>query len=100
VGQAKETIMSYHTIEVEGTLRADGTLLLDEKPDLPPGRVRVRVLPLVPPPAETLVDYVLRTRKELYAAGSKSLNDEEVTAWIEELRADDSRIEEAYRPAE
>jgi hypothetical protein len=32
--------------------------------------------------------------------GSKSLNDDEVTAWIEELRADDDRIEEAYRHAE
>jgi hypothetical protein len=96
--------MSYGTIEVQGTLRADGTLLLDEKPNLPPGRVKVRVLPLAPalstPPGESLVDYILRTRKELQAAGSKSLNDDEVTAWIEELRADDNRIEEAYRQAE
>jgi hypothetical protein len=29
------------TIEMQGTLQADGTLVLDEKPSLPPGRVRV-----------------------------------------------------------
>jgi hypothetical protein len=30
-------------VTVEGTLQPDGTLVLDEKPDLPPGRVRVRM---------------------------------------------------------
>ncbi|MBI1918681.1 MAG: hypothetical protein HYS12_28640 [Planctomycetes bacterium] len=29
------------TVELEGTLQPDGSLLLDRKPDLPPGRVRV-----------------------------------------------------------
>lgn len=29
--------MSETRVELEGTLRADGTLELDEKPDLPPG---------------------------------------------------------------
>ena len=29
------------TVELEGTLRPDGSLLLDRKPDLPPGRVCV-----------------------------------------------------------
>jgi hypothetical protein len=32
--------MIANTVEVEGTLQADGQLILDEKPDLPPGRVR------------------------------------------------------------
>jgi hypothetical protein len=33
--------MIANTIQIEGTLRADGQLILDEKPALPPGRVRV-----------------------------------------------------------
>ena len=34
------------------------------------------------------------------AAGSHFMNDEEVTAWIEELRADDDRIEKVYQEIE
>jgi len=33
--------MIANTIEIEGTLQADGKLILDEKPAMPPGRVRV-----------------------------------------------------------
>ena len=33
--------MIANTIEIEGTLQADGKLILDEAPNLPPGRVRV-----------------------------------------------------------
>src|SRR5689334_25421426 len=33
--------MSANTIEMKGTLQADGKLILDKKPALPPGRVRV-----------------------------------------------------------
>ena len=33
--------MSLHEIVVEGTLKPDGTLELDQKPNLPPGRVQV-----------------------------------------------------------
>jgi hypothetical protein len=35
-------------IEIEGTLQADGRLILDEKPALPAGRVRVALQALVP----------------------------------------------------
>ncbi len=44
-----------------------------------------------------MVEFVRRARSELQAAGHRFLNDEEVTAWLEELRADDNRIEEIYR---
>lgn len=33
--------MSQTEIVIEGMLQANGTLVLDEKPNLPPGRVRV-----------------------------------------------------------
>jgi hypothetical protein len=89
-------------IETLGTVRPDGTLELDQKVTVPPGRIKVRLESVeVPvPPTETLVEFVDRTRCELAAAGHKFMNDEEVTAWIEELRADDDRIKEAYRQAE
>ncbi|MGH7225901.1 MAG: hypothetical protein ACRELF_22000, partial [Gemmataceae bacterium] len=67
------------------------------------GRVKVRVeqVPETPAkPAEGLVEFVERMRREMEAAGSHFMNDEEVSAWIEELRSEDDRIEEAYRQAE
>jgi hypothetical protein len=38
--------MSQTPILIQGTLRADGTVVPDEKPSLPPGRVQVVVQPL------------------------------------------------------
>jgi len=36
-------------VTLEGTLKSDGTLELDKKPDLAPGRVRVTVEPVSEP---------------------------------------------------
>ena len=95
--------MGEKQVEVGGTLRPDGSLVLDEKPNLPPGRVRV-VLQVVevptPPPQESWWDYLQRVRNEREKAGYPFMTEEEVTAWIEELRADDDRIEEVYRQIE
>jgi hypothetical protein len=43
-------VMSLTEVVIEGTLKPDGTLELDEKPSLPPGRVQVIVqsLPELP----------------------------------------------------
>ena len=38
--------MDLPEVVIEGTLKPDGTLELDQKPNLAPGRVRVTVLPL------------------------------------------------------
>jgi hypothetical protein len=40
-------MMIANAIEIEGTLQADGLLILDEKPAMPPGRVRVALRALV-----------------------------------------------------
>ena len=50
--------MIAKTIAIAGTLQADGQLILDEKPALPPGRVRVALQPLIegPSQAERLPD--------------------------------------------
>jgi len=50
--------MSTKAIEVQGTLREDGTLVLDDKPNLLPGRVKVTVEP-APDPTQTDVWHVL-----------------------------------------
>ena len=94
--------MAAAIVETSGIVRPDGTLELDHKLTVPPGRVKVRLEPVETPtaPTETLIEFVDRTRRELAAAGHKFMNDEEVTAWIEELRADDDRLEEIYRQAE
>jgi hypothetical protein len=83
--------MSLRDVVIEGTLKPDGTLVLDEKPSLPPGRVRVVVqtVPETPPPSETLVEFVQRSRRELEAAGSRFMNEQEVNAHIEWLREGD-----------
>jgi hypothetical protein len=47
--ERKGAKMSELSMEVEGTLHSDGTLELDEKPTLPPGRVKV-VLQTLPQP--------------------------------------------------
>jgi len=39
--------MIANALELHGTLQADGRLILDEKPPLPPGRVRVALQPLI-----------------------------------------------------
>jgi hypothetical protein len=95
------SIMSTSSLEVMGTVRADGTLELDEKLQVPPGRVRVRVeaMPAVEEkPAEGLVEFVDRLRREMEAAGHKFRTKEEIHAEIEELRNEwEERLEELDR---
>jgi hypothetical protein len=92
--------MSQDAVEILGTLRADGTLVLDQKPDLPEGRVRVRVQPVAEPPKEDWWQYLQRIRAEREAAGYPFMTEEEGAAYIEELRSGDERLEEVYRRLE
>lgn len=94
--------MILSEVVIEGTLKPDGTLELDRKPNLSPGRVQVvlRQESVKAPPTEDWWQFMQRARRELEAMNYPFMNEEEVTAWIEELRADDDRIEEAYRQAE
>jgi hypothetical protein len=93
--------MAISSLEVLGTVRADGTLELDEKLSLPPGRVKVRVDPAPATqakPAEGLVEFVDRLRREMEAAGHKFRTKEEIDAELEELRNEwDERDEELER---
>ncbi len=83
--------MSLSEITMEGTLKPDGTLELDAKPSLVPGRVTVvlRQETEAPPPQEGWWPYLQRIRAEREAAGYPFMNEEEVNAHIEWLREGD-----------
>ena len=84
--------MSEIQVEIQGTLDADGTLKLDEKPRLPAGRVTVvlKAAPALPPGAPTgWFDYLLWARKQLEDSGHRFMGEEEMAAWIRELRGED-----------
>jgi hypothetical protein len=93
--------MSLTEIVVQGTLQSDGTVTLDEKPNLPPGRVTVvlrqQTLPALP--QEGWWPYMQRARRELEAAGSHFMNEEEVNAYMEWLREGD-QIDDLLRQAD
>jgi hypothetical protein len=94
--------MSETQVVVRGTLKPDGTLELAEAPALPPGpvEVTVRALAVAEPPRENWWEYLQRARAELEAMGHQFSTAEEINAYIEDIRSDDDRIEEAYRQAE
>ena len=93
--------MSLREIVMEGTLKTDGTLELDQKPSLAPGRVTVvlRQESLPPPPKEDWWQYLQRIRAEREASGYPFINEEEVSAHIEWLREGD-RIDDMLQEAD
>src|SRR5438034_11214436 len=88
------------SLEVLGTVRPDGTLELDQKLTVPPGRVKVRVesVETPGPPTESLIEFVRRTRRELEAAGHRFRTKEEIDAELGELRNEwDERLDDLDR---
>ena len=84
--------MSKIQVEIQGTLDADGTLKLDEKPSLPAGRVTVvlKPAPALPPGAPTdVAGYLEWARKQLEDSGHRFLNEVEMTALIREIKGYD-----------
>ena len=70
--------MSTDQVVVKGTLKPDGTLELDDKPALPPGRVQVTVQPEVPVQKEDTWDVLQRIWAERKARGTPSRTREEI----------------------
>jgi hypothetical protein len=93
--------MSQTEIVVLGTLNPDGTLELDRKPNLSPGRVMVVLRQESKPetPKEDWLQHLQRIRAEWEAAGHPFMDENETTAYLEELREEDS-IDELLREAE
>jgi hypothetical protein len=80
-------------IEIQGTLREDGTLVLDEKPNLPPGRVKVTVQ--LATPVEGDANDVIAVLKRIHAAqalrGYVPRSAEEIDADLATMRDDGER---------
>src|SRR5687767_7045796 len=85
----RRAVMASDAIEIQGTLREDGTLVLDEKPNLPPGRVKVTV-ESVPDLTQTDVWQVL---EQIWAGqrarGHVPRSREEIDAELEASRQED-----------
>jgi hypothetical protein len=75
---------------IDGTLKSDGTLELDHKPALGPGRVRVALQPAQPTPrGRSLARTVEEIRQEQQARGFQGRT-------VEEIEADLSAGEDDY----
>lgn len=80
--------MTTNAIELQGTLREDGTLVLDAKPNLPPGRVKVIVEP-VPDYRQTEIwQFFERLWAEREAFGIPPRSQEEIDSYLAILRDD------------
>lgn len=82
--------MAMSVLEVMGTVQCDGTLHLDQKVAVAPGRVKVRVESIESPsaPKEGLVEFVSRLRQEMVSAGHIFRTKEQIDAEIEEIRSE------------
>jgi hypothetical protein len=81
--------MTTTAIEIQGTLREDGTLLLDEKPNLPPGRVKVTVEPVVDLTQTDVWQVLERIWAGQRARGHVPRPREEIDAELEASRQED-----------
>ena len=92
--------MSDQTIEVQGTVQPNGTLVLDQRLDLPAGRVRVTLQPLAAsePPSlarfQAMMQQIWAGQKD---RGHVPRTKEEIDADIRELR---DEAEEELQAAE
>ena len=83
---------------VEGTLRPDGSLELDSKLTLPPGRVQLIVQPLPDLPKDAFWQMMEQIWADRKAAELTARSAEEVELRRRELREDvDNDIEKAVR---
>ncbi|MGH7170338.1 MAG: hypothetical protein ACRELF_01520 [Gemmataceae bacterium] len=80
-------------IETQGTLREDGTLVLDQKPDLPPGRVKVTVQTVLDYKQTEIWQFFEHIKAEREALGIPPRSPEEIDSYLATLRDDDERCQ-------
>jgi hypothetical protein len=87
--------MNLHEVIVEGTLKPDGTLELDQKVSLAPGRVQVIVQPLLKPapPRRGLVEVMDDIRQSQRARGYQGRTPEEMQAEDKACQEEDEDYE-------
>lgn len=74
---------------IEGTLQTDGTLVLDKKPNLPPGRVCVTVQPLADLMQTDIWQALQKIWAEQRTSGHVPRSKEEIDADIAAARQED-----------
>jgi hypothetical protein len=79
--------MNGPVVEVEGILRADGTLVLDTRPNLLPSRVRVTLQPAGSRP--DVMEVLQRIRADQAVSGHVPRSREEIDADIAAMRQED-----------
>ena len=92
--------MSVNEVVIEGTLHADGTLQLDQRPSLSPGRV---IITLHQPQAETpqkpgLAEVIDEIRQNQRARGFQGRSQEEIEAGLREGEDEYEKRTQALRP--
>lgn len=83
--------MVANTVEVEATLEADGRLILNERPALPPGRVRVvlQVIGSVGAADNDVIAVLQCIRTAQTARGRITRTKEEIDAALDAMRGED-----------
>jgi hypothetical protein len=81
--------MATPVVDIVGTLQADGTLVLDEKPNMPPGRVCVTVRPLADLMQTDIWQFFERVWAEQRARGHVPRSKEAIDADIAAARQED-----------
>ena len=86
--------MSASGVVLTGMLNVDGVLTLDDKPNLPAGRVRVTLQPLDVDLTKTEIwQFFERLHAEQRAAGAPSRSAEEIDADLAERRRQEDEYE-------
>jgi hypothetical protein len=81
--------MTTNAVEIQGTLLENGTLELDQKPNLPPGRVQVTVKPVPDYKQTEIWQFFERLWAEQRAKGHVPRAREEIDAELEAARQED-----------
>lgn len=90
--------MITNAIQVEGTVREDGTLLLDQKLELPPGRVRLTVEPMSDCNQTEIWRFFEQLWAEQRARGHVPRTREQIDAELQAARQEDEeRMQELER---
>ena len=88
-------------ITMQGTVKADGTLELDDPVAMPQGRVLVTILPLPDPavarPRLTILDVLDGIHAAQEARGYRGRSTEEIEADAAKRRAEEDDYEERWR---
>ena len=79
--------MSLTETMIDGTIRSDGTLVLDEPTKLPAGRVKVTVQ------SDDWLSYLQRCRAELALSGATFRRGIDIEADIEQIRGETERAD-------